>query len=77
MTLDRPDALVQRFEIESLDEGPHQAGSMVLGQETLEIARAEHDLVALGALHPGSAPSLRLGLDGLRGRKIEEVLVHR
>jgi hypothetical protein len=74
--LDRPDTPVQRVEIESLDEVPHQAGSVVLGQETLEIARTEHDLVAPGALHPGSAPNFRLRLTDLGGREIEQDVVH-
>src|ERR1019366_2038323 len=73
---DRPDAPVQRVEIESLDKGPDQAGSVVLGQETLEIARTEHDLVAPGALHPGSAPNFRLRRTALGRREIEQDGVH-
>ena len=76
VTLDRPDPLVQRREVEALDEAPHESGPVVGWQETLEIDRAQLELAPVGTLesrHPGRG---RLGLRWIGGREREEGVVH-
>ena len=75
-TLGRSDPLVQGFDIEALDERPHQAGPVVGRQETLEIDRPQLDLGAVRALDPGRTAGLGGWLGWLRLREVEQRLVH-
>ena len=75
MALDRSDPIVQRSEVEPLDERPDEPGLVIGRQEALEVGGAERDLITLRALESWSCPSLGLSWAGFRGREIEQ-LVH-
>ncbi len=76
MALDRPDPLVQRLEVETLDEGPHEPRPVVRRQEAVEVDRAQLDLAPVRALQARPARSQLLGLRWLRRRECEEGVVH-
>ena len=76
MTLDRPDPLVQRLEVEALDEGPHESCPVVGWQEALEINRAELELAPVGTLESRQPGRGLLGPRWVSGREREERVVH-
>ena len=76
VALDRLDPIVQRAEIEPLDERPDEARPVVGRQETVEIDRTKLELATVGTLQPGRARSEFRGLRWISGWEREEGVVH-
>jgi len=56
----RLDSGVQRRQIEPLDETPHQAHPVIVGQQPIQADRSPGYLIALGQSKPGKSAAHRL-----------------
>jgi hypothetical protein len=67
-----PDAVIQRAEVEPLDELPHEAGPVIGRQEAVEVDGPQLELGPVRALHPGRSAAGLAGCHRLGRREIEE-----